>query len=117
LRRDTFANAVRHLNGAGQRRLRQNYGKLLTPIARGEIDFTASVTNRLGNSADNHVSARMAAPVIYLLEEIKVDDEQRERMVVPLGPAQFNGQSRLEEPMIRQSGQEIGPRPVLYFLE
>src|SRR5439155_10149937 len=94
---DPLADTIGDLYSSSQRRLGKDYGKLLTSVARGKVDFAAGAANSFGNAADHKISAWMSEPVIHFLQEIQIDDEQRKRMIVALRTSKLHRKRGLKE--------------------
>src|SRR5262249_55409287 len=97
---DPLADSFGGLYCTVQRCLRKDDGKLLPAISGREIDFAASRPDRFSDGLNDHVTTRMAEPVVDLLQEIEIDDQKRQRVIVALRAAQLDGKSCLKEPMI-----------------
>ena len=75
---DILADAVRQLDSLRARRVRQENGDLLTPVARDVIGRSKLPPEPLGERAEAGVASRMTELVVDLLEVIDIDEEKRE---------------------------------------
>src|SRR5262249_8745307 len=104
---DALTNAVGCLDGAIQWCLRKNHREFLAAVSRGEVNVPARTANRFGDGPDDHIPARVAEPVIYFLQKIQVDDQQRQRVVVTLCAPKLERQGSLKKPVVWKTGKKV----------
>lgn len=88
--------------------VRQDQRKFLAAIAAGEIERTPGMpADDGGDRPQAFVAALMAVPVVEQLEMIDVDEQQRHRLLRPLGAVPFAHQHLVEGAPVRQAGQPV----------
>src|SRR5690606_17673617 len=99
---DTFRNIDRTL----LLRVREQYHKLFASVTGREIRWSSNlILNELSGANQTEIAERMAIGIVYFLEIVDVQKQDRERNPLSLGTLVFFGQQFIEVAAIAQLGQ------------
>jgi hypothetical protein len=92
-------------------------GKFVAADAEGGVGSSQRIPKRGRSGAQHVIAARMSEFVVYFLEAVEIQKDQRKLMIVPAGPVRLPLQRFFEEAPVVQAGQGIRCRIDLQPLE
>src|SRR5687767_6568248 len=81
--------------------------KLISAIAHDVVPVAHAVAQPSGGNIQNTIADQVAVRVVYLLEVVEIDEQDRERPVTRMASIHPRGQSRQQEGPIRQAGKRV----------
>ena len=109
-RLDVGTEPVRHHEGFGLRRVRQDDREFIPPETARNVGAAHMPANQHAKCLEDFVSGPMPVLVVDLLELVQVQQQQRRRGAVALAPLRFPFEGVLEEPPVIQAGERVGNR-------
>lgn len=88
------------------------------PYASGDVVWSKAILDRRARCHQNLVTDVMTVLIVYTLEVVEVEQDQRERCLIPSGATYFPGRGFVEPMAITQPGKRIGvslPPKLLYL--
>src|SRR5713226_4344425 len=97
--------------------LRKQKGKLIAADAKCGVRCAQSFPQRDSNGTQDFITARMAVPIVDLLEAVHVENDEAEREAIAAGAIEFFFERFAKEPRVGEAGERIGDGVHLQFFQ
>ena len=107
---DIAPDPLGHDEGSGPFCFGEDESELFAAIAAREIDLTHVFANDLRAGTKRLVTDSVTVTIVYLLEVIEVQQDQRKAQTVPVGTLDLAPHAGVEEVAVVEAGEAIGDR-------
>src|SRR6266567_1126245 len=92
---------------AGRVSIGQDHGELLAPVAGHEVAWSQGGLEAAGHAGQHLVASRVAVGVVYSLEVVDVDHDQRQGTAIVGGKLALGSDDAVEPTPVEETGQGI----------
>ncbi len=114
---DPAAQLIGELAGLLDAGFRHEDDELIAAIARDHVRAATILFENVAHALKDHVPLEVPVEIVYELEAVQVHQHEREGAVGARGALPFRGKRFHQEAMSLDSGEPVGDRLLLRFLE